>query len=105
MLPDDRWLIILCLDHITSKPDFEAQLKADALSFRPFGKKVGEYSRPTGKTLERKKSEKGNKRKFVDPDEEDGETGTTDADERNDVVTYELWKVSSRLAFYLFGRV
>ncbi|CED84289.1 histone acetyltransferase type b catalytic subunit [Phaffia rhodozyma] len=82
----------LAPDHTTSSAEFDARLKADALSFKPFGTKIGEYSRPTGEALERKKAEKGRKRKFVDPDEEDGAVDQGESD--SEVVVYELWKTS-----------
>lgn len=74
------------LDYVTDYDSFKSQLAQDAVSFKPFGEKIGEYRRPSASSLEKSKGKGKEVRK----------RGIDDLDDEGDVV-YEMWKVS-RLA-------
>lgn len=79
-------------DYTTSLSTFQTRLAQDATSFRPFGRKIGSYTRPSGaKEAESKGKGKGKasnesnpKKRALEGDEEE---------EEGDVV-FEMWKVS-----------
>ena len=74
-------------DYTTSLLTFQTRLTQDATSFRPFGHKIGSYTRPSGaKEAASKGKGKGkeSKKRILEGEEEE---------EEGDVV-FEMWKVS-----------
>lgn len=79
-------------DYTTSLSTFQTRLAQDATSFRPFGRKIGSYTRPSGvkeaaskgKGKGKASNESNSKKRALEGDEEE---------EEGDVV-FEMWKVS-----------
>ncbi|KAL7416218.1 acyl-CoA N-acyltransferase [Mrakia frigida] len=82
----------LAPDYTTSLSTFQTRLAQDATSFRPFGRKIGSYTRPSGvkeaaskgKGKGKASNESNSKKRALEGDEEE---------EEGDVV-FEMWKTS-----------
>lgn len=79
-------------DHTTSPSVFETHLAQDATSFRPFGTRIGSYSRPSGA---KQATNKGKGKGKADDSKKRTLNGGDDGHDEGDVV-YEMWKVSPR---------
>jgi hypothetical protein len=75
-------------DHTTSTSVFDTHLAQDASSFRPFGKKIGSYTRPSGA---KQAASKGKGKAPANGSKKRALNGGDEQDEGD--VVYEMWTV------------